>query len=269
MLTVIVIMSAIVLLLGAVLAFARFSFRIDKIPLANRIDNILPQTQCGKCGYPGCRPYAEAIVNKEADINHCPPGGEEGIRDLANLLGVSFKPFAKDVILKPPAVAFIDENICIGCTLCLQACPVDAISGASKQMHTIIAAQCTGCELCIPPCPVDCISMLPLPPSTLSELDARAQKRVNAKAARERYHFRLERLERDKNEKAERLAQKAQSVAKTVAAPETDAQAVIQAALERAKAQAAAAKPKNTEQLTPAQQAQIDEIEARRAKVRE
>ena len=130
--------------------------------LADRIDAILPQTQCGKCGYPGCRPYAEAIAAGEADINQCPPGGKEGIRELADLLGVEFQPFGEDVVLKPPAVAFIDENLCIGCTLCMQACPVDAIAGAAKQMHTIIASECTGCELCVAPCPVDCISMKPI-----------------------------------------------------------------------------------------------------------
>ena len=141
--------------------------------LIEKIDYLLPQTQCGKCGYPGCRPYAVAIANKEADINRCPPGGEEGIRELADLLGVEFKPFGEDVVLKPPSVAFIDENLCIGCTLCLQACPVDAISGASKQMHTIIAPLCTGCELCVAPCPVDCISMLPLPQTAQSKQSAR------------------------------------------------------------------------------------------------
>jgi len=233
--------------------------------LVDNIDDILPQTQCGKCGYPGCRPYAEAIANKEADINRCPPGGEEGIRELADLLGVEFHPFGEDVILKPPSVAFIDENICIGCTLCLQACPVDAISGASKQMHTIIASLCTGCELCVAPCPVDCIGMLPLP----QEILARDKIHAAAKVARERYQFRLERIERDKREKAERLAQKEQAVARSVAAPEADAHALIQAALERTRTQAAAVKPQNTEQLAPAQQAQIAEIEARRAKARE
>ena len=265
MLTLLFIMSAIVFVLGGAVVFAKLTFRVDSIPLANRIDAVLPQTQCGKCGYPGCRPYAEAIANKEADINQCPPGGEEGIRELAKLLGVEFKPFAPDVVLKPPSVAFIDENICIGCTLCLQACPVDAISGASKQMHTIVASLCTGCELCVAPCPVDCISMLPLP----QEILTRDKKRAVAKAARERYYFRLERLERDKHEKAERLAQKEKAAAKPVAAPEADAKALIQAALERTKAQAAAVKPQNTEQLAPAQQAQIDEIEARRAKAQE
>ncbi len=210
-----------------------------------------------------------AIANKEADINKCPPGGEEGIRELANLLGIEFKPFGADVVLKPPSVAFIDENLCIGCTLCIQACPVDAISGASKLMHTIIASLCTGCELCVAPCPVDCISMLPLPQAAQSGQSARDKKHAAAKTARERYQLRLERIERDKHEKAERLAQKERAAAKSVAAPEADAQALIQAALERAKAQAAATKPQNTEQLTPAQQAQIAEIEARRAKAHE
>jgi len=233
--------------------------------LVDRIDAILPQTQCGKCGYPGCRPYAEAIASGEADINKCPPGGEEGIRELADLLGGEFKPFGEDVVLKPPSVAFIDENLCIGCTLCLQACPVDAISGASKLMHTIIAPLCTGCELCVAPCPVDCISMLPLPEKNLS----RDEKHAAAKAARERYQFRLERIECDKRERAGKLAQKEKAAAKSVAAPEADAQALIQAALERARVQADAVKPQNIERLTPAQQAQIAEIEARRAKAHE
>ena len=232
------------------------------VPLADRIDAILPQTQCGKCGYPGCRPYAEAIASGEADINRCPPGGEDGIRELAELLGVGFKPFGADVVLKPASVAFIDEHLCIGCTLCLQACPVDAISGAPKLMHTIIAPLCTGCELCVAPCPVDCIDMLPLPQNTLS----RDEKRAAANAARERYRFRLKRIERDKRERAERLAQKEKAAAKSAAAPGSDTQALIQAALARARAQAATVKPQNTERLTPEQQAQIAEIEARRAK---
>ena len=282
MLSALIIISVIAIVLGVAFGMVVPKSRVEDSPLEDRIDAILPQTQCGKCGYPGCRPYAAAIANKEADINRCPPGGEEGIRELADLLGVEFKPFEQDVVLKPLSVAFIDENICIGCTLCLQACPVDAIAGASKQMHTIIASLCTGCELCITPCPVDCISMLPVPQITSSSsgltplvqyfrfsqnrLAPLDKKRATAKAARERYLFRLERIELEKREKAEKLAQKEKSAAKSVAPPEVDAQALIQAALERAKAQSANVIPQNTVQLAPAQQAQIDEIEARRAK---
>ncbi len=160
MLTALFVMAAIAIVLGAVLGFSAMRFRVEGNPLVDKIDAVLPQTQCGQCGYPGCKPYATAIAGGEADINQCPPGGEEGIHKLAELLGVEFKPFGEGVQPKPKSVAFIDENICIGCTLCLQACPVDAIAGAAKQMHTIIAAECTGCELCVPPCPVDCIDMI-------------------------------------------------------------------------------------------------------------
>ncbi|HEX5362741.1 MAG TPA: electron transport complex subunit RsxB [Gallionella sp.] len=159
MLTAIVVMSVIALMLGAVLGFSAIKFHVQGNPLADKIDAILPQTQCGQCGFPGCKPYADAIAEGVADINLCPPGGEEGIKKLSELLGVEFKPFGGAAQPKPRAVAFIDENTCIGCTLCIQACPVDAIVGAAKQMHTIVAAECTGCELCLPPCPVDCISM--------------------------------------------------------------------------------------------------------------
>lgn len=160
MLSALLVMAGIAIVLGAVLGYAAIKFRVEGNPLVDKIDAVLPQTQCGQCGYPGCRPYAEAIAKGEADINLCPPGGEEGIRKLADLLGVEFKPFGGNVHTKPKAVAFIDENICIGCTLCLQACPVDAIAGAAKQLHTVIASECTGCELCVEPCPVDCISMV-------------------------------------------------------------------------------------------------------------
>ena len=128
----------------------------------DQIEALLPQTQCGQCGHMGCRPYAEAIAQGEA-INRCPPGGNRTIRALAALLQT--KPLAPDFDTPPPrAVAYIRENECIGCTKCIQACPVDAIIGAAKLMHTVIVAECTGCDLCVEPCPVDCIDMLPLPP---------------------------------------------------------------------------------------------------------
>ncbi len=160
MLTAILVMAGIAIVVGAVLGFAALRFRVEGDPMVEKIDAVLPQTQCGQCGFPGCKPYATAIAKGEADINLCPPGGEEGVKKLAELLGVEVKPLNAEP--KPKAVAYIDENTCIGCTLCIQACPVDAILGAAKQMHTIIASECTGCELCIPPCPVDCISMVPL-----------------------------------------------------------------------------------------------------------
>ena len=163
MLTALIVMSLIALLLGSVLGFSAIKFKVEGNPLVDKIDAILPQTQCGQCGYPGCKPYATAIAAGEAEINRCPPGGEEGIQKLADLLGMEFKPFGEDTAApKPRSVAVIDENTCIGCTLCIQACPVDAIVGAAKQMHTIVAAECTGCELCVAPCPVDCIAMVPI-----------------------------------------------------------------------------------------------------------
>jgi len=130
--------------------------------LIDRIDAALPQTQCTRCGYPACRPYAEAVARGEAAINRCPPGGAEGVRVLARITGQPVLPLDPEYGVEvPPCVAMIDEDACIGCTKCIQACPVDAIIGASKLMHTVIADLCTGCELCIPPCPVDCIAMVP------------------------------------------------------------------------------------------------------------
>ena len=169
MLTAILIMAGIAIVLGGLRGYAAIRFKVEGDPLVDKIDSILPQTQCGQCGYPGCRPYATAIANGEADINQCPPGGEEGIRNLADLLGREFKPLDEEHgVEKPKAVAVIDEQTCIGCTLCIQACPVDAIVGAAKQMHTVVEKECTGCELCVAPCPVDCITMEPLPETVKS-----------------------------------------------------------------------------------------------------
>ncbi|MEY2700540.1 MAG: hypothetical protein RIQ52_1295 [Pseudomonadota bacterium] len=150
-------------LLGSVLGFSARRFRVEGNPLVEKIDAVLPQTQCGQCSFPGCRPYAEAIARGDADINQCPPGGQDGVDALAELLGVESKPLAAEPRAEAgPVVALIDENTCIGCTLCIQACPVDAILGSAKHMHTVIASECTGCELCLPPCPVDCISIVPV-----------------------------------------------------------------------------------------------------------
>ena len=139
------------------------------IPLdIKQIDSWLPQTQCTQCGYPRCEAYAQAIAAGEAEINQCPPGGEITINGLAGLLGTAAKSLNPEFgHSKPKVLARIDEDLCIGCTLCIQACPVDAIVGAAKSMHTIIAAECTGCELCIPPCPVDCIETYPAPKQKL------------------------------------------------------------------------------------------------------
>ena len=170
--------------------------------LADRIDALLPQTQCTQCGFEGCRPYAEAIARGEADINRCPPGGDAGIAALAELLGLP--PRAMDPEcgepVEQPVVAFIDESVCIGCTKCIQACPVDAIVGAAQQMHTVIASECTGCELCLPPCPVDCISLEPSPDPT--------PLRERAEQFRARYAARNERLERRRRERAAARAAK-------------------------------------------------------------
>ena len=148
-------------LFGLGLGWAAGRFRVESDPVVDQIEAVLPQTQCGQCNYPGCRPYAEAIASAEAGINHCPPGGETVIAALADLLGTEPMPLnADNGEAKPKAVALIDEQVCIGCTLCIQACPVDAILGTSKLMHTVIESECTGCDLCLPPCPVDCIDMV-------------------------------------------------------------------------------------------------------------
>lgn len=145
---------------GALLGFASIKFRVEGNPVVDQINNLLPQTQCGQCGYPGCKPYAEAISGGE-EINRCPPGGDATVQSLADLLDIEAKPL--DAVERPPSYAYIREDECIGCTKCIQACPMDAILGAAKQMHTVIRTECTGCDLCVEPCPVDCIDMIQIP----------------------------------------------------------------------------------------------------------
>lgn len=192
--------------------------------LADRIDALLPQTQCTRCGYDGCRPYAEAVAGGAADINQCPPGGAEMIAGLARLLGTVSKPLDPRYGVEGPVqVAVIDERLCIGCFKCVQACPVDAIVGAPKLMHTVLAAECSGCELCIPPCPVDCITLAPraevLPPPS-----------AQAGLWRRRHGARKDRLAREQQARAEARRRRAPSLKEQAQSFD------IAAALARAKA---------------------------------
>jgi electron transport complex protein RnfB len=212
--------------------------------LADAIDALLPQTQCRKCGYPGCRPYAEAIARGKADINQCPPGGQRGIRTLAALLGREEKPLnPANGTEQPRAAAVIDESRCIGCMLCVHACPTDAIVGAAKQMHTVLTRYCTGCELCVPACPVDCIDMIAVAAlAAQGDVEAHAlcgqSLEDMAALARARFHARQQRLEREARERVQRMAGKAQATRDAASAPHDASrkQAAIQAALERARA---------------------------------
>ncbi len=215
--------------------------------LADRIDAALPQTQCTRCGYADCRAYAQAVADGDAPINQCPPGGAEGIARLAAITG-------RDVIALNPAngsegprkVMFVDEAWCIGCTLCIEACPVDCIVGAPKAMHTVIEALCTGCELCLPACPVDCIAVEDATPGRSAWA---AWSSEDAQLARSRYVARRERLARDKVERDARLAAKAEHKLQDLAAASsiTDPaalerkRAAIDAAMARARAQRAKA----------------------------
>ncbi|WP_460142292.1 electron transport complex subunit RsxB [Pseudomonas sp. S3_B08] len=210
--------------------------------LIQRIDALLPQTQCGKCGHPGCKPYAQGIVDGEP-INKCPPGGEETIAALADLLKIPVLELDISRGPAPPQIAFIREAECIGCTKCIQACPVDAIVGAAKLMHTVLIDECTGCDLCVAPCPVDCIEMHPLPANTipvvgglafdLEEQRARAEKRDHARQRFERRNQRL--LHEEQQKQAEREARAARA-----AQPQVSTADPVQAALERVRAQKAA-----------------------------
>ncbi|ABE29673.1 Electron transport complex, RnfABCDGE type, B subunit [Paraburkholderia xenovorans LB400] len=261
----------------------------DTKTLADRVEDLLPQTQCTKCGYPACRPYAEAVASGAANYNQCPPGGAEGIARLAALLGKPVIPLnSANGVERPRPLAVIDEQVCIGCTLCMQACPVDAIVGAPKQMHTVIAELCTGCDLCVPPCPVDCIA---LPPVTGQATGWAAWSQAQADAARERHDRREARLAREREAAEARAAARragsspaaqvtgtaqagaaAPSAAPAVEDAEAKKRAIIQAALERArkKKEELAAKgqaPLNTEHVSADVQAQIDAAEARRRRL--
>ncbi len=186
--------------------------------LIQRIDALLPQTQCGKCGHPGCKPYAEGIARGEA-INKCPPGGQETIRELARLLNVPALELDTSRGEAPAQVAYIREAECIGCTKCIQACPVDAILGAAKWMHTVIVDECTGCDLCVAPCPVDCIEMrpadtvLPIVGDLATNAEERRERDLKRNRARRRFEQRHARLQREEAHKlAERLARAKRSV---------------------------------------------------------
>ena len=193
---------------------------------AERIDALLPQTQCTRCGYPACRPYAEAIAEGVADINRCPPGGTATIVALATLTGREVRPLDPTCGAPGPRLrAEIDEAACIGCTLCIAACPVDAIVGAAKRRHTVLASLCTGCELCVAPCPVDCIAMLP---------DERAWTQDDAAAARERFMAHTRRRMRNDPVSDRAAMPRAQDAAARKAA--------VDAALARARARRGAAK---------------------------
>ncbi|MEN3799406.1 electron transport complex subunit RsxB [Aeromonas veronii] len=160
----ILVLTLLALAFGIILGFAAVKFHVEADPIVDQLDALLPQTQCGQCGYPGCKPYAEALANGD-QINKCVPGGEATMRKIADLMGVEPQPLggSDEAAVPVKTVAFIHEDQCIGCTKCIQACPVDAIVGATKAMHTVIANECTGCDLCVDPCPTDCIEMIPVP----------------------------------------------------------------------------------------------------------
>lgn len=229
---------------------AALALRKSSMPLAARLDALLPQTQCGQCGFDGCRPYAEAIACDEAAINRCPPGGDRVLNKLARRTGTWPVPPLDTTrgMHKPPLVARIDEANCIGCTLCIQACPVDAILGAPKVMHTVIATYCTGCELCLPPCPVDCIDLVRV--DSVAARLVPGHRGFDRDAARVRHEQRERRLERDKLEHTARMAAKAEAKLEVLAEGNDPAnarkRAVVEAALARARAKLAASASRPT-----------------------
>jgi len=162
MMAAIIIFVSLALLFGLLLGYAAIRFKVEGNPVAEQIDKVLPQTQCGQCGFPGCKPYAEALSKEETEVNLCIPGGNEVMILISEITGLEPKEMDEKVTEnKPKETAYINEDVCIGCVLCIKECPVDAILGATKLMHTVIQAECTGCEKCVPVCPVDCIEMLP------------------------------------------------------------------------------------------------------------
>ncbi len=163
MLIAIIALSSLALVFGLVLGYSSIRFHVEEDPMAEKINELLPQSQCGQCGFPGCQPYADAIAAGNAEINSCPPGGEATMISIAQLLGIDPVPMgAEGEEAPPPSTATIREEECIGCTMCLKACPVDAIIGSTRMLHTVIEDECTGCEACVEPCPVDCIDMVPI-----------------------------------------------------------------------------------------------------------
>jgi electron transport complex protein RnfB len=212
-------------------------------PSVEDIDALLPQTQCTRCGFSGCRPYAEALARGEVAINRCPPGGQAGVERLAQLLGTAIVALDPDCGVESPAsVALIDESRCIGCTLCIQACPVDAIVGASRRMHTVLLEDCTGCGLCLPPCPVDCIRI-----ETVAGVQASgaaladrpdAAWRERAAQARQRHTARTARLARERRDREDRLAAKATHKLEILSPEDPEAarrRGIIEAAIARAR----------------------------------
>ncbi len=209
--------------------------------LAQRIDALLPQTQCTRCGYPDCRSYADAVASGEAKLNQCPPGGAEGIRLLADLLGQPELPLNPEFGDEGPRrVVYIEEATCIGCTLCIQACPVDAIVGAPKRMHAVLEADCTGCELCLPVCPMDCIALEEVSQGATGWA---AWSMPQADAARARHAARTARLARDAREHDERLAALAAPESLQTSTTDDPKRAAIAAALARARVRAKAHRP--------------------------